>query len=289
MGVATVVAICGCRRSPQPCSAAGFTDSVPVTVMSPRAGLVMNPDAKVQDARRPGRHGRVASRSCPTARPRSTSRWIRPSCNVIPANVHRRHRVRRRCSAPSSSSSSIPPDPSPELAATRPGRSTPTRHGRDQHGRSSNSRRCCPKIDPPKLNETLGAIASALNGRGEKIGQMLPIWTHTLAKLEPSLPALSHDSRGRADGAARLRRRRTRPHHHRRQREPDQRDDRRRGTEPRRGSLVSVIGLADIGNDVIGTQPAATHRRPAPSGAHHRPAQRVQPGAVLRAVRDGQR
>ena len=26
----------------------GFTDSVPVTVVSPRAGLVMNPDAKVQ-------------------------------------------------------------------------------------------------------------------------------------------------------------------------------------------------------------------------------------------------
>ena len=28
-------------------------------------------------------------------------------------------------------------------------------------------------IEPAKLNETLGAIASALNGRGEKIGQTL--------------------------------------------------------------------------------------------------------------------
>ena len=29
------------------------------------------------------------------------------------------------------------------------------------------------KIEPEKLNETLGAIATALNGRGEKIGQAL--------------------------------------------------------------------------------------------------------------------
>jgi len=49
------------------------------------------------------------------------------------------------------------------------------------------------KIDPAKLNETLGAIASAVNGRGEKIGQMLSDLDSYLAKIEPSLPALSHD------------------------------------------------------------------------------------------------
>jgi ABC-type transporter Mla subunit MlaD len=49
------------------------------------------------------------------------------------------------------------------------------------------------KIDSAKLNETLGAIASAVNGRGEKVGQMLSDLDSYLAKIEPSLPALSRD------------------------------------------------------------------------------------------------
>src|SRR4029453_17819965 len=49
------------------------------------------------------------------------------------------------------------------------------------------------KIEPAKLNQTLGAIASALSGRGEKLGQMLTDLDSYLAQLEPSLPALSHD------------------------------------------------------------------------------------------------
>ncbi len=48
-------------------------------------------------------------------------------------------------------------------------------------------------IDPAKLNQTLGAIASAVNGRGESIGQMLVDLDTYLATLEPGLPALSHD------------------------------------------------------------------------------------------------
>jgi virulence factor Mce-like protein len=49
------------------------------------------------------------------------------------------------------------------------------------------------KIDPAKLNQTLGAIASAVNGRGHEIGQMLSDLDSFLATLEPGLPALSHD------------------------------------------------------------------------------------------------
>jgi virulence factor Mce-like protein len=49
------------------------------------------------------------------------------------------------------------------------------------------------KIDPAKLNETLGAIATAFSGRGEKIGQTLVDFNALLAKIEPSLPNLSHD------------------------------------------------------------------------------------------------
>ena len=49
------------------------------------------------------------------------------------------------------------------------------------------------KIDPAKLNQTLGAIATAFNGRGEKIGTTLTDFNAFLAKIEPSLPNLSHD------------------------------------------------------------------------------------------------
>ena len=49
------------------------------------------------------------------------------------------------------------------------------------------------KIDPAKLNETLGAISTAFNGRGEKFGQTLTDFNALLAKIEPSLPNLAHD------------------------------------------------------------------------------------------------
>jgi ABC-type transporter Mla subunit MlaD len=49
------------------------------------------------------------------------------------------------------------------------------------------------KIEPAKLNETLGAIATAFNGRGQKIGEELSDLDELLAKIEPHLPALTHD------------------------------------------------------------------------------------------------
>ena len=55
------------------------------------------------------------------------------------------------------------------------------------------------KIDPAKLNETLGAIAKALSGRGEQFGQTLRDLNAFLAKIEPSLPNLSHDIAATAD------------------------------------------------------------------------------------------
>ena len=49
------------------------------------------------------------------------------------------------------------------------------------------------KIQPEKLNETLGAIASAFDGRGQQFGDTLSQLDRYLAKIEPSLPNLSHD------------------------------------------------------------------------------------------------
>jgi virulence factor Mce-like protein len=107
------------------------------------------------------------------------------------------------------------------------------------------------KIDPPKLNEALGGIASAVNGRGEKIGQMLTDLDAYLAKIEPSLPALNHDLETAppvlqaygdaapdfvtvADDSARI---------------SGTIVDQQQNLD---AALVSVTGLADIGNEVLG-------------------------------------
>ena len=106
-------------------------------------------------------------------------------------------------------------------------------------------------IEPAKLNETLGAIAAATSGRGEKFGQTLVDLDAYLAKLEPSLPALSHDLEvapgvlrayadaapdfvAIADHAATL---------------SDTLVDQQDNLD---AALLSVIGLADIGNQVLG-------------------------------------
>ena len=107
------------------------------------------------------------------------------------------------------------------------------------------------KIEPEKLNETLGAIATALNGRGQKIGQALSDLNEFLAKSEPGLPGLRHDLavapevlNTYADAA------------------PDLLDTVRNATQISQtvveeqqnldAFLLSAIGLADIGNDVVG-------------------------------------
>ena len=107
------------------------------------------------------------------------------------------------------------------------------------------------KIDPVKLNQTLGAIATAFNGRGEKIGHTLADFDAFLAKIEPSLPNLSHDIEAAvptlnayADAA------------------PDLVSTVKNSTQLSNSIvdeqqnldefLVSSIGLADVGNDVVG-------------------------------------
>ena len=107
-------------------------------------------------------------------------------------------------------------------------------------------------LEPEKLNETLGAIATALNGRGYQIGQMLSDLDAFLAKIEPSLPALNHDLAvapevfsayadaapdliKTADNATRIS-----------QTIVDEQNN-------LDAFLVSLIGLADIGNDVVGS------------------------------------
>lgn len=106
------------------------------------------------------------------------------------------------------------------------------------------------EVDPDKLNATLGAMATALNGRGHQIGQMLVDFDNYLATLDPQLPALSEvlatapgvltgyadaapDLLTTADNATRISRTVV-----------DQRSQ-------LDAALISAIGLAETGNDLL--------------------------------------
>lgn len=248
-GVATVAALVAVVVLAAALFRGSFADSVPVTVMSPRAGLVMNPDAKVQI--RGVQVGKVDSiEQMPSGEAAIHLAMDPKRMSAIPANVLVDIASTTVFGA-KYVQFVIPPDPSSE--SLRAGQVLAAKHVMVEINTVfENLTSVLSKVDPPKLNETLGAIASAVNGRGEKIGQMLTDLDAYLAKIEPSLPALRHDLEvapqvlqaygdaapdfvAVADNAARI---------------SDTIVDQEQNLD---AALVSVTGLADIGNDVIGT------------------------------------
>lgn len=225
-----------------------FTTTVPVTVVSPRAGLVMNPEAKVK--LRGVEVGKVSSIDVRPNGEAVLHLAMQPSqMHFIPANVL--VDIASTTAFGAKFVELVPPaEPAPQ----------PLRAGQVLEGKhvtvETNTvfqqlTSLLSAIDPTKLNETLGAMASAVNGRGHKIGQMLSDLDAFMAKQEPSLAALSHDlevlptvSNAYADAA------------------PDLLAtadnsirisktivDERRNLD---AFLISSIGLADVGNEVIG-------------------------------------
>jgi virulence factor Mce-like protein len=225
-----------------------FIKTVPVTVISDRAGLVMNPDAKVKM-----RGAQVGTVSAIESRPDGTAALhlaMDPTqLHFIPSNV----------SVDITSSTVFgakfvqldqPPNPSPEKL--RAGQVIQGQHVTVEINTVFQQLvAVLDKVDPAKLNQTLGAIATAFNGRGQKFGQTLSDLNSFLAKIEPSLPNMSHDIEtsvpalnAYADAA------------------PDLVKTIDNSTRISRSIvdeqqnldefLVSTIGLADIGNDVVG-------------------------------------
>jgi virulence factor Mce-like protein len=225
-----------------------FTKTVPVTVVSPRAGLVMNPEAKVK--MRGVEVGKVASIDVQPNGEAVLHLAMQPSqMHLIPANVL--VDIASTTVFGAKFIELVPPaEPSPQ----------PLRAGQVLEGKHvtveintvfQQLTSLLSTIDPAKLNETLGAIASAVNGRGHKIGQMLSDLDSFLAKEDTALPAFSHDLEvlpavsnayadaapdllATADNAIRISKSIV---------------DEQRNLD---AFLISSIGLADMGNDVVG-------------------------------------
>ncbi len=248
IGLVTVAAIAGIIAFTAGSFRGDFTASAPVTVLSPRAGLVMNPDAKVK--LREVQVGRVSSIEELPDGQAALHLAIDPSkLRLIPANVL--VDIASTTVFGAKFVQLIPPaDPSPQKL--RAGQVLDAKTVTVEINTVFQElTSVLSKIEPEKLNETLGALASALNGRGHRIGQMLSDLDSFLAKLDPSLAGLGHDiatSRkafsAYADGARDL---------------VEVADNATRIGQTvvdqqanLDALLISAIGLADIGNDVVG-------------------------------------
>jgi virulence factor Mce-like protein len=189
-GLATIVMIVGVVAVVVTLFRGGFTPTAPLTVVSPRAGLVMNPDAKVK--MRGVQVGKVASiESLPDGQAALHLALDPSQLHLIPANVF-----------VDITSSTVFGAKYVELVPPEQPSSQPLHAGGVLDGKHvtvetdtvfEQLTSVLGKIDPIKLHETLGALASAFNGRGPQLGQMLGDFDAFLAELNSSLPALRHD------------------------------------------------------------------------------------------------
>jgi len=249
IGLVTIAAIIAIVALAVQLFQGALTPSVPLTVLSDRAGLVMNSDAKVKMLG--VQVGRVSSIEDLPGGQAAIHLAMDPSqLHLIPANV-----------LVDITSTTVfgakfvqlnaPSNPSSE--AVHPGQVLGTKHVTVEINTIFQQlSTLLARIEPAKLNATLSAFSSALSGRGHRIGQMIVDFDHFLETFQPALVQLDHELdvapdvlAAYADAAPDLiqlldnvtRISRT---------IVDQRDD-------LDAALLGVIGLADRGNDVLGT------------------------------------
>ena len=189
-GLATVVVIAAIAALAVGLFQDSFTKTVPVTVISQRAGLVMYPDAKVKLNGAPV--GKVSSiELLPDGRAALHLALNPARVNDIPANV----------SADITSSTvfgskfvELNPPQDPSAKSIQSGQVIDGKHVTVEINTVFQQLvSVLSQIEPTKLNQTLGAIAKSLDGRGDKFGQTLVDLDSALAKLNPSLDTLNHE------------------------------------------------------------------------------------------------
>lgn len=247
VGLGTVVVILAIFTLAVTLFRGDLTDTVPVTVISQRAGLVMNADAKVK--MRGVSVGKVESiEPLPNGRAAIHLAIYPSQLQYIPADVH--VNIASSTVFGAKSVELVAPD-NPSAQRLRAGQTLTGEHVMVEINTVFQQLvEVLNQIDPAKLNESLGALAQAFSGRGAKLGQSLSDLDSFLANLEPSLPALRHDltvlpevSNAYADAAPDLVRVVSNAN-----RISQTLVDEQSNLD---ALLISAIGLADIGNDVL--------------------------------------
>ena len=164
-GLATYVAIAAIVALAVGLFRGSFTPTAPVTVLSPRAGLVMNNDARVK--MRGVEVGKVASIEALPDGQAALHLAMDPSrLHLIPANVL--VEIASTTVFGAKYVQLMPPaEPSPQ--PMHAGQVLDAQHVTVEINTVFQQLTAVlSKIEPAKLNETLGAIAKALNGRGQQ-------------------------------------------------------------------------------------------------------------------------
>ena len=167
---------------------AAFTSTDTVTVTSPRAGLVMDSDAKVKyrgiqigkvEIRVRGRSGEADARD----------RQQRDALH--PVERGRADRAAQRCSVPSRSSSCRR---NSRAGTLRPGANVQAKDVQlEVNTLFQTLTDVLHKIDPVNLNATMTAFGEGLRGNGDDLGATLSGLNNYLQQLNPKLPTLQQD------------------------------------------------------------------------------------------------
>ncbi len=248
VGLVAVLALAGIVAAAVAMFNGRFVKTVPITVMTDRAGLLMDRGARVK--LNGAQIGTVSHVSETTNGRAELKLAIEPArLSLVPENVH--VEIGANTVFGAKSVEFIPP-PDPSAVPLRAGQVLDSEHVTvEVNTIFENLNSVLSHIDPAKLNETLGAVSTAFSGRGETFGRSLTDFNAFLAEVEPSLPALSEELRTFPDVAAAY---------------ADSAPDlmsilanasRISQTLVEKQSdldrfLVSAIGFAEIGNDVIG-------------------------------------
>ncbi|AQA26203.1 hypothetical protein BTZ20_5151 [Rhodococcus sp. MTM3W5.2] len=167
----------------------GFTDSEPVTVTADRAGLVMDPDAKVK--MRGVQVGRVASIGQEGDQAKLELAMDPASMHLIPSNAQ--VEIKSTTVFGAKYVNFVVPE-NPSSSSLSPGTTIEADSVTVEFNTLfENLSTLLQQIEPEKLNATLGAISEALNGRGDQLGQLLEETDQYLKKVNPALPQLQRD------------------------------------------------------------------------------------------------
>lgn len=171
--------------------AGGFTDTRAIFIDTPRAGLVLDPDAKVKI--RGVEIGRVASISYTGDHARLRLDVDPDQLKLIPANAGVDIRSTTVFGA-KYVNFEVPEQPSSD--SLRPGTTLAAKAVTVEFNTLfQHLTDVLAQVQPEKLNATLTALGTALEGRGDKLGQLLADSDQFLRDINPSLPDLQRDLR----------------------------------------------------------------------------------------------
>jgi phospholipid/cholesterol/gamma-HCH transport system substrate-binding protein len=189
-GLATIAAVAGAVGVSAYSFQDGFRESATITVMAPRAGLVMNPDAKVQF------HGVQVGKVAGIDERTDGSAAIRLAMDpgrlqTIPANA-----VAEIASTTVFGAKNVqfilPADPARD--SLRPGQVIDSQQVMVEVNTIFGQLvSVLSTIAPEKLNETLGAIAAATGDNGQQVGTMLSNLNSALRQFNSHSSALNTD------------------------------------------------------------------------------------------------